>query len=417
MNNSFEVAVIGGGPAGMMAAIEAASNGAQVCLLERNTILGQKLLLSGKGRCNLTTNKTIPQIVEAFGKKGEFLYSALSRFSNQDLIKFFNDRGVATKLERGERIFPASDTAVSILNCLKSELTKLKVTIIHNFRVVKISRIEDSFKLLSENKKIVLAKKIIIATGGKSYPATGSTGDGYRLATILGHKIVPIKPALVPLIVNDQKIRFLSGLTLKNVRLTFYAQGNQKIISLFGEMLFTHKGISGPIVLTASKTIGLALEKGIKVFASIDLKPVLDIKTLKERVWRERQKLGKKEYQSLLKELLPKSLIPIFILKTGIKKHKKVADLTKKEIDCIIANLKDFSFPIDDIASVETGIATAGGVDISQIDSRSMASKLVPGLYFAGEVIGLDGPTGGFNLQKAFSTGWLTGHSAGSSNN
>jgi predicted Rossmann fold flavoprotein len=415
VKNYFDVVVIGGGPAGMMAAIAAATNGVDICLLERNSSLGQKLLLTGKGRCNLTTNKTVPQIVEAFGQQGKFLYSALARFSNTDLIKFFNSRGVATKLERGGRIFPATDTAVSILNCLKKELSKLKVNVIYNFRAVKITQDKDFFKLLSSDKKVVLAKKIILATGGKSYPATGSTGDGYRLATSLGHKIIPPRSALVPLIVKDEKIRFLAGLTLKNVRLSFLGPNNKQILSLFGEMLFTHKGISGPIVLTASKTIGLNLEKGIKITASIDLKPVLDIKTLRERIWRERQKLGKNEYQTLLKELFPKSLIPIFILKSGVKKHKKVAELTKEEIDKTIATLKDFSFSVDGVAPVESGIVTAGGVDITQIDSRSMASRVVPGLYFAGEAIGLDGPTGGFNLQKAFSTGWLAGYSTSSS--
>lgn len=409
MPDFFDVVIIGGGPAGMMAGISAADKNARVCLIERNPTLGKKLLLTSKGRCNLTTNKSIPEIVNVFGKQGRFLYGALTRFSNEDLVKFLNDRGVATNLERGGRIFPASNTAVTILNCLKNELIKKKVSIVYNCRITKISKTNNVFSVTSLNKKTFFAHKIIIATGGKSYPETGSTGDGYCLANKLGHAILPLRPALVPLLVKDKEIRSLAGLTLKNVNLSFISNQKQ-IVSFFGEMLFTHKGISGPIVLKASKIIGEKLKNKEKITAHIDLKPGLDQKTLRARIQRERQMLAKKEYQSLLKELLPKSLISLAAQKTHLNKHQKVAELTKEEINFLIAWLKDFSFEINDIAPIEEGIVTSGGVDIREINSQTMESKLVAGLYFAGEIIGLDGPTGGFNLQKAFSTGWLAGH-------
>lgn len=411
MPDVFDVIIIGAGPAGMMAGISAAKANAKVCLIERNPVLGKKLLLTGKGRCNLTTDKSVAEIVEAFDRKGRFLYGALARFSNEDLIKFLNNRGVVTKVERGGRIFPASNTALTILNCLKNELIKKKVTVVYHCRIAKIAKTGNLFHLTSLDKKSFSAKKIIIATGGKSYPQTGSTGDGYRLAKELGHTITPLRPALVPLLTNDAGIRSLAGLTLKNITLLLKADG-EKIVSLFGEMLFTHEGISGPVVLKASQKVGEELAAGHKVFAHIDLKPALDQKTLKNRIQRERQLLGKKEYQSLLKELLPRLLIPLAIKKTHIDKHRKVAELTREEIRVLIAFLKDFSFEVNDIAPIEEGIITGGGVDLSELDSRTMESKIIPGLYFCGEIIDLAGPTGGFNLQKAFSTGWLSGRSA-----
>ena len=281
----YDVGVIGGGPAGMMAAISAGQRDKSVVLLERNESLGKKLLLTGKGRCNFTNNKPIPQIVAAFGKKGRFLYSALTKFSNQDLIAFFEKRGIKTKIERGQRVFPQSDQSQTILDCLAAELKKNKVKILHDFRVIKIRK-RNEFTLFSEKGKSVKAIKIILATGGKSYPQTGSTGDGYRLAKDLGHRIIPLKPALAGLIVHNRKIRNLAGLSLKNIQLTFKTKANI-ITSLFGEMLFTHQGISGPVVLLASKTIYEALGKKEKIIASIDLKPALNKNQLKKRIYRE----------------------------------------------------------------------------------------------------------------------------------
>lgn len=409
VKNYFDVAVVGGGPAGMMAAITAAENNPAVCLIERNSHPGQKLLLTGKERCNLTSSKSVREMVEAFGlPKGKFLFSAFTQFSNENLINFFESRGVPLKIERGQRVFPQDNKASSILKCLRKELRHQKVSLISNFRVVKISYSQDYFQIFSEHKQKVFAHKVIIATGGKSYPATGSTGDGYKLAKDFGHTITELKPALVPLIVRNPKLNALSGLTLKNIRLSFYSD-NQEITSLFGEMIFTHFGISGPIVLTASKLLYPYLKEKQTVMASLDFKPALTIEQLKNRLQREMETIGKKEYQSLLAQLLPKALIDLVIAKTQIDKHRKIGSLQKIEKEKIIEVLKNFRFQIDDTLPIESGIVTSGGVEPDEINSTTMASKIVPNLYFAGEIIGLDGPTGGFNLQKAFSTGWVAG--------
>ena len=406
----YDVGVIGGGPAGMMAAIAAGQKKRKVVLLERNNSLGRKLLLTGKGRCNFTNNSTIPETVKAFGKKGKFLYSALTKFSNQDLISFFEGRGVKTKVERGQRVFPASDKSQTILDCLLKELKKNKVKIIYNFRVVKMKRDSDGFVLLSEKKETIRAKRIVLATGGKSYPQTGSTGDGYRLAKDLGHQIIPLKPALTGLIVKNKRVRELAGLSLKNVQLTFKVE-NRVLLSLFGEMLFTHQGISGPLVLQSSKTVYESLAKKEKVRAFLDLKPALDKKQLQKRIFREIHKMPKKQFKGLLKTLLPQLLIHVTAQTIGVEEKILNANLTTKEVQRLMEFLKEFSFSIDAVEPFSTAIVTSGGIDVDQMDSRNMESKIVPDLHFAGEIIALDGPTGGYNLQKAFSTGYLAGFS------
>lgn len=308
----YDLVVIGGGPAGMMAAISAAQTNQNICLLERNSSLGKKLLLTGKGRCNFTSNKSIPQIVDVFGKKGKFFYGALSRFSNRDLINFFKKHGVESVVERGERVFPKSNRANTILECLINELNKLKLKVIYNFRAIKLEKKEDIFFINSNHDQSINCRKVVICTGGLSYPATGSTGDGYEMAKKLGHTITPLIPALAALIVKDVDIRSLAGLSLKNVRLYFYAE-DIEVINLFGEMLFTHAGISGPIVLQASKLIGQELSKHNKVVAKIDFKPALDVKTLTQRINKDILAMAKKEYQGLLAGLLPKKIIPLFL--------------------------------------------------------------------------------------------------------
>ena len=395
----------------MMAAIAAAKESLRVAILERNASLGKKLLLTGKGRCNFTTTNEIDEIVDAFGKKGKFLYPALNRFSNYDLIDFFNQRGVVTKVERGKRVFPENDRALTILNCLKAEVKRRKISIVYNFRAVKVTFQDKFLQITCQSGRKITTQNLIIATGGKSYPETGSTGDGYRLAAALGHKINPLTPALAPLFIKNQDIRLLAGLSLKNVRLSIKA-GGKEVISLFGEMLFTHQGISGPIVLETSKEVYLQLRKKQKVEAIIDLKPALDEKTLKTRIYRDIHQLPKKEVKALLKGLLPRLLIPLAIKKTRIDGHRQNSLLTKEEVLRLIDFLKNFAFQIDGVAPLKEAIVTSGGVDISQIDPRTMESKLVRNLFFAGEIIDLDGPTGGYNLQKAFSTGWLAGSSA-----
>lgn len=408
--NHFDIIIVGAGPAGLIASIQASALNKKVVLLEKNSSLGKKLLLTGKGRCNFTTNRSIPEIIEAFGPQGKFLYGSLARFSNQDLIDFFASRGVASKVERGDRVFPVSDQSQTILNCLIQETRKNRVQLMTNFPVQQIKKTGQKFQVYGPQNQVLTAAKVILATGGKSYPQTGSTGDGYKLAQKLGHQILPLKPALVSLISPDPDLPQLAGLSLKNVRLKFWSQ-DKLIFNIFGEMLFTHQGISGPIVLTASKTVFDYLNQ--KVTAQIDFKPALDPQTLKKRIYREIETAPKKEYQSLLKQLLPNSLIPVFIKKTQIPKDKKNASLTPEEIQKIITGLKNFSFPISKTSPLATAIVTSGGIPISEINSQTMASKISPNLYFAGEIIGLDGPTGGYNLQKAFSTGFVAGQSAG----
>ena len=411
MNNIYDVAIIGGGPAGMMAGISGKTTENSVCVLEKNSTLGRKLLLTGKGRCNFTTSKEIPEIVDSFGKQGKFLYGALTRFSNKDLIGFFENRRIKTKIERGSRVFPESNKSNTIQNCLENELKKKEVDIFFEFNVGKIVKRPDYFYIYSKQETIK-ANKIIIATGGKSYPETGSTGDGYRFAEVLGHKIIPPKPALVGLVVKDQDIASLAGLSLKNISLYFLAD-DKPFVKEFGEMLFTHIGISGPCVLRSSKDVYEKLESGKEVYAKIDLKPGLDQKKLKQRIHREVSKAPKKEYQSLLNALLPRLLVNYAMVKTNIDKHKKTSLLSKSEIQKLIEFLKDFSFKISAVEPLKKAIITNGGIDINEINPKNMESKKVKNLFFAGEIISLVGPTGGYNLQKAFSTGWVAGKSAG----
>jgi len=410
MSNVFDVAIVGAGPAGMMAAISAKNSSNKVCILEKNSSFGNKLLLSGKGRCNVTTSKDIHDIVKAFGKNGKFLYGVLGQYSNQDVIAFFEKRGVKLKVERGKRVFPVTNKSSTILDCLVNELKSKNVDIYYNFDVNKVSKNDNLFEVTSK-KETIVAKKIIISTGGKSYPKTGSTGDGYKFASLFGHTIIKPIPALVPLIVKDKNINSFAGLSLKNVRLSFLSK-DEIFSEEFGEMLFTHIGISGPIVLKLSKSVYQQLEKGNRVFANIDLKPKLNETILKKRIIREILLAPKKEYQSLLGTLLPRLLIAYAVKITGINKHQQSSILVKKQINCLISFLKKFDFEINEVESINRAIVTHGGIDIGEIERKTMESKIIPGLFFAGEIICLDGPTGGFNMQKAFSTGFVAGKSA-----
>ena len=409
MDKIFDIIIVGAGPAGLMAGISS-KEGSRVCILEKNASAGKKLLISGKGRCNVTTSKDIDEIVKVFGENGKFLYNALSQFSNQDVINFFEGRGVPLKEERGDRMFPVSNKSVSILNCLLSEVKKKGVDVFYSFSVKKIIKSGSLFRI-SSGDGMVSAKKIIVTTGGKSYSETGSTGDGYKFAESLGHKVIKAIPALVPLLVNNTSLNRLAGLSLKNVELKFISNG-EVFAHEFGEMLFTHKGISGPIVLRLSKKVYQELAGGSKVTAIIDLKPKLDEATLKQRIIKEIQAAPKKEYQSLLATLLPKLLIPYAINKTKIDEHHQSSTLFKEQIASLIHFLKNLTFQIDGVEPIDNAIVTHGGVDVLEIDRKTMESKITPGLYFAGEIICLDGPTGGFNMQKAFSTGYVAGKSA-----
>lgn len=410
MSDVYDVVIIGAGPAGMMAAISAASSGQKVALLEKNKSAGVKLLLTGKGRCNITTTKDVDEIVEAFGKNGKFLYGSLSRFSNKDIINFFESRGVNLKVERGQRVFPVSDNSEDILDCLLREIKKQKVDILYNCSVKSVKKVNDSFKIKTNNGEF-FCKKLIIATGGMSYPQTGSTGDGYKFAKTFGHTIIDPVPALTPLVTNDKNITSLSGLSLKYVEISFSSNG-KAFAKEFGEMLFTHFGMSGPLVLKCSRSVYEHLNLGKKVSCKIDLKPKLDEKTIKQRIIREITEFPKKEFKSLLLRLLPKSLVDFAIKETGIDAHQQSSTLTKEQFTLIINFLKNFNINIEGVQSIKRSIVTHGGVEIKEIDSRTMESKLVKDLFFAGELICLDGPTGGFNLTKALSTGHLAGKSS-----
>jgi hypothetical protein len=422
------VIVVGAGPAGLMAAGQAAVMGAETILLEKMDRPGRKLQLTGKGRCNLTNIAMLEDFIEHFHPNGRFLHSAFARFFTSDLIAFLKSLGVDTRVERGGRVFPVHEDALEIVDALvgwaKSQGAILQVhtridrLLQEDGRVVGVGAVRserDSGAApgdVSAASSAYLAGCVILATGGASYPKTGSTGDGFRLAASVGHHIIPIRPALVPLETAGSTASRLQGLSLRNVRVQVYLDG-QKGNEAFGEMLFTHFGVSGPIILSLSRNIVDALRADAKVTLSIDLKPVLDELELDERLLREIDAHGNKHYLTLLGNLLPRKLIPICIEQTNILYNKPAHQITSNERSRLRTWLKDFRIDVTGHRSFKQAIVTAGGVDTSEIDPRTMASRLIQGLYFAGEIIDVDADTGGYNLQAAFSTGWLAGRSAG----
>ena len=405
-----KVLVIGAGPAGMMAAGAAAENGADVIIVEKNQRVGRKLAITGKGRCNITNfcdNETFIAHVTA---NPRFLYSAINRFSCYDTVAFFEDRGLATKVERGNRVFPVSDKAMDVVDTLYEYLTELGIQIVH--QEVKGILIENgSVKGVRLQDRDLLADKVIVTCGGMSYRATGSTGDGYTFAKSAGHTITPLLPSLVPLTAEDEDIPELQGLSLKNVRLSVIDNTTDKeVYSDMGEMLFTHFGISGPLVLSASAHMR-AMSPG-RYTAYIDLKPALDEFTLDKRILRDFAEFANKDIINSLGKLLPKKLIPIIIDRAGIVPHTKCNTVTASQRQSLLSQIKHFSVKIHAFRPINEAIVTHGGVDVKDIDPRSMESKLISGLYFAGEVLDLDAYTGGFNLQIAYCTGRLAGESA-----
>jgi len=407
----FDVVVIGGGPAGMMAGGRAGELGAKVLLLEKNAALGRKLLLTGKGRSNITKAEFNPrELLKKYGREGDFLLYPLSIFGVKETIDFFEKKGLKTKVERGKRIFPQSDRASDVLNILISYLKKGKVEIMTNSEVKKIIKKEKKIvKIILSGGREILAKNYIISTGGKSYPGTGSTGEGYQWAKELGHKVNKLRPALVPLRIKENWPKTAQGLSLKNVELTVF-QNNKKQDSRFGELLFTHFGVSGPIVLDLSGKVGELLEKG-EVKLVLDLKPALDFQTLDKRLQSDFSKYSQKLFKNSLSDLLPQKLIPIIVELSGINPEKKVNEITREERQKLVRLLKGLEMRVISLLGFETAIVTSGGVSLKEIDSKTMKSKLIENLFFAGEIIDLKGPTGGYNLQLCWSTGHLAGQS------
>ncbi len=415
-----KVVVIGGGPAGMMAAITAKENKNDVLIIEKNNQLGKKLLITGKGRCNITSSIEMENFIKNTPGNGIFLYSAYQQYTNKDIIEFLKRQGLEVKEERGNRIFPVTDKSVDVLKCFTKKIKELGIDIKYNTKVVEIlTEIIDGEHIVigvKTDKEKIKANKVILATGGKSYPLTGSTGDGYQLAEKLGHHITSIKPSLVPLEVYDKmECKELQGLSLRNVGIKLIdIEKHKQIYEDFGEMIFTHFGVSGPTILSASahlvryKNIDRLFHEK-KIILKIDLKPALDEKKLNDRILRDFEGVKNKQFKNSLDKLLPQKLIPVIIMRSRINPNKKVNEITKKEREELIKEIKDFEIIIKGFRPIEEAIITSGGINIKEINPKTMESKKVKGLYFAGEVIDVDSYTGGFNLQIAYSTGYVAG--------
>lgn len=414
------VIVIGGGPAGMMVAITAAEYGNNVTIIEKNSDFGKKLLITGKGRCNVTSSLYMSEFIKNTPGNGQFLYSAFQNYTNTDIIDFLKNQGLEVKEERGNRIFPVTDKSIDVLNCFKSKINELKIKKLFNTRVQKILVQNGEVLGVRTEKEIIQTDKIILATGGKSYPLTGSTGDGYLIAKNIGHKVTEIRPSLVPLVIYEKnECKEMQGLSLRNVGIKIIDESKNKLIyEDFGEMIFTHFGISGPTILSGSAHLvrykeidNLMKEQKIKL--QIDLKPALTEEQLDERILRDFKEFKNKQFKHALDKLLPQKMIPIVIEKTKINEEKRVNEITKEERRNLVKVLKKFELTIKDFRPVEEAIITSGGINIKEINPKTMESKLVKGLYFAGEIIDVDSYTGGFNLQIAYSTGYTAGMHVG----
>lgn len=420
----MKVVVIGGGPAGMMAAITSAKQGNDVILLEKMKSCGRKLLITGKGRCNITSSLPMDKFIENIPENGKFLYSAFKNFTNQDIITLLKENNVNVKEERGNRIFPLSDRSLDVLQAFEKEMKKNNVKIYTETEVKEI-KIKDNAvnKVIYLNKKSgiveeILTEKVILATGGKSYPLTGSTGDGYKIVKELGHTITKISGSLVPLISKNEDLQLcqsMQGLSLRNISMKIVdEEKNKKIYEDFGELLFTHFGVSGPTILSSSahilryKNVEDLLQKG-KIKLQIDLKPALNEEKLNLRLLRDFEKFKNKQIINSLNELLPKKMIEPVIQKAKIKNEKRINEITKQERENLIRVIKCFEITISGFRPIEEAIITRGGINVKEINPKTMESKLIQGLYFAGEIIDVDAYTGGFNLQIAYSTGYTAG--------
>lgn len=401
----FDVIIIGGGASGSMAGITSARLGKKVAILEKNGFIGKKLNITGKGRCNVTNNCDIQQLMQNIPRNPKFLYSAFSMLSPKDVMDFFESINVPLKTERGNRVFPISDKATDVSKALEKELKRLGVKILE----------ENATELLVQdgvctgvktNKNTYLADSVLIATGGKSYTGTGSTGDGYKFAQEVGHTVTKLVPSLVPIVAEEKYCSDMMGLSLKNVRLNLM-DNDKCIYSELGEMLFTHFGVSGPLVLSASSHISKMQQNRYKIY--IDLKPALSIDTLDKRIQRDFSENINKSFINSLNKLLPNKIIPVVAKLSGIKFDTKVNQITKEQRLHLIDIIKNFPITIKDFRPLNEAIITSGGISVKEINPKTMQSKLVKGLFFSGEVIDVDAYTGGFNLQIAFSTGYVAG--------
>ena len=403
------VIVVGGGAAGMMAAIFAARNGQNVTLLEKNEKLGKKIFITGKGRCNITNASEIEDLFSAVISNPKFLYSGFYSFTNDQVIHFFEELGVATKIERGNRVFPVSDHSSDVIAALAREMQHLKVKVqLHcEVKELLINNEKEIKGVRLANGKKMTADAVVVATGGISYPSTGSTGDGYRFARNCGHKVTELFPSLVPMEVKEWYAKELQGLSLKNIEIHI-TDGKKKLYDEFGEMLFTHYGVTGPVILSASSIVGKTLEKK-ELVLHIDLKPALAEEQLDKRLLREFEANHNKQFKNAIDSLLPAKLRPVIIELSGIEEEKKVHEITKEERLNLLRLIKDFHMTLTGLRGYNEAIITKGGISVKEIDPGTMESKLIKNLYFAGEVLDLDAVTGGYNLQIAWSTGYLAG--------
>lgn len=417
------VIVIGGGAAGMMSAITAARAGKKVTLIEKNEKLGKKLFITGKGRCNFTNAGETDELFDSIVTNKKFMYSAFYGFDNMACMRFFEELGLKYKIERGNRVFPESDHSSDVIGCLSRELRKLGVEVMLNTTVTQLvtagceealhkSRVtgvllknpdEDSAK-----EKFLNADSVIVATGGKSYESTGSTGDGYKFAKSVGHSVTPLSPALVPIIVKDEWVKNLQGLSLKNISIEI-SDKNKVLYSDFGEMMFTHFGVTGPVILSASSRIAKTLKQK-ELCLTIDLKPALSAEVLDERVLRDFKGVANKQFKNSLDDILPKKIIPVIIELSKIPEDKRVNEITKEERHRLVLLLKGLTMTLTGLRGFNEAIITQGGVNVKEISPSTFESKLVKDLYFAGEVLDVDAVTGGFNLQVAWSSGYLAGN-------
>ena len=403
----MRVIVIGGGPAGLMAASQAALYGNSVTLLEKNPRTGRKLVITGKGRCNITNACDNDTFISNVISNPRFLYSAINGFDTSDTVSFFNSLGLDTKVERGNRVFPTSDRAMDVADALLEYARNVGVRIICNCQVDSLVIKDSQLSGVKDTSgKIYTADSVIIATGGKSYPLTGSTGDGYRLAKSVGHTITEIVPSLVPLTIKGDECKQMQGLSLRNISVSVTADG-KKVFEDFGELVFAHFGVSGPVILSASSHLKNISRSNYKL--SIDLKPALDDDTLDKRIIRDFEKFNLKEVGNSLSELLPSKLIPVVLKRWGIDKTTRCNSITKEQRKALVEILKNLDFEITGTRPIDEAIVTRGGVKVSEVNPKTMESKLLKGLYFCGEVLDVDAYTGGFNLQIAFSTGYLAG--------